>query len=147
MGKSKIITYVVVAVLVIVGLYWVYGLMTKTPELATGGVVVSTAGASGVVNENDQTNQYVAVLNEIDKIDLNNTSIFSNKIFTSFQDFGRAITDRPVGRVNPFSPFTAGAGTAVNKITPPNPGAGGTAGAGTSADQGGGDTRLDVLGE
>ncbi|MFA6254177.1 MAG: hypothetical protein WC640_02940 [Candidatus Paceibacterota bacterium] len=132
MGKSKIITYVVVAVLVLVGIYWVYGLINKAPETATGVVAVPNSG--GVV-ANDQTSQFVSVLNEIDNIDLQDRSIFSNKIFTSLKDFGKPIEDRAIGRANPFAPFAGGSGTIANP-------AGGNAGTGSSTDQGGSGNQL-----
>jgi hypothetical protein len=125
MSKSKIITYVAVAVLVLAGLYWLYGMINKDPDEAPVGVVPVSGLGVGVAGQNSQTSQFVTILNEIDNIDLKNHLILSNKIFTSLKDFGKTISDRAVGRTNPFTPFTGGAeaGT-IKKETPivnPNP--------------------------
>ena len=109
MGKSKIITYVVVAILVLIGLYWVYQLINKKPETITAGVVVANLG-SNPADINDQTSQFVNILKEIDSIDLQNHSILSDKNFMSLKDFGRTIEERAIGRANPFSPLTGGTG-------------------------------------
>lgn len=116
MGKSKIITYVGVAILVLVGLYWVYGMINKAPATTTEGVVpVSNVG--GAVAGASQSSQFVSVLNDIDNIDLKNHVILNNKIFTSLKDFGKTIEDRPVGRTNPFSSYAGGEGAGTTKST------------------------------
>ena len=81
MEKSKIITYVAVAVLVLAGLYWAYQRFNQTPIEPTGGVTAITA-TGAVVAPSDQTSQFVSVLNDIDNIKLDNQLIFNNKIFT-----------------------------------------------------------------
>ena len=114
MGKSKIITYVVVALLVLAGLYWAYGMINKSPQEPTGGVTpVSSAGITGTT-ENSQASQFVDILNDVDDIDLQNRLILNNKIFTSLRDFGRTIEDRVVGRTDPFAPLLEG-GTGIIK--------------------------------
>jgi len=125
MGKSKIITYVVVAALVLAGFYWVYGLINQTPEAKTEGVVVSTVGVN-TTTADDQTRQFVSALNDIDNIDLQNRSILDNKIFTALKDFGRTIEERAIGRANPFSPLAGGAGIVTG---------GGTSSTSSSTDQ------------
>lgn len=119
MSKSKIITYVAVALLVLVGLYWLYGMFTKSPEKVSGGVV-PVSGSVGVGNDQvSQTNQFINILNEIDGIDLKNHVILSNKIFTSLKDFGKTVSDRAVGRTNPFTPFGGGAEAGIIKKETP----------------------------
>jgi hypothetical protein len=114
MGKSKIITYLAVAILVLAGLYWVYGLINKTPSPVNSGVAVSSAEVTMTPN-NDPATQFVAILNDIDSVNLKNRSILNNKIFTALKDFGRTIQDRPLGRTNPFSPFAPGAGIVISR--------------------------------
>ncbi len=116
MEKSKIITYVAVAVLVLAGLYWAYQRFNQTPIEPTGGVTAITA-TGAVVAPSDQTSQFVSVLNDIDNIKLDNQLIFNNKIFTSLKDFGRVIADRAIGRANPFSPFVGGTGIVGATVT------------------------------
>ena len=110
MGKSKIITYVVVAILILAGIYWVYSRMNQAPTAPAGVAVVSNTGAIVSDTPADPSSQFVSVLNDIDSIDLQNHLILSNKLFTSLKDFGRTIEDRAIGRDNPFAPFAPGAG-------------------------------------
>ncbi|MFA5000787.1 MAG: hypothetical protein WC531_00970 [Candidatus Paceibacterota bacterium] len=109
MTKSKIITYVAVAVLILVGLYWAYHLMTQTPEPAMGGVV-AVSGAGLGLSPDSQSAQLMSLLNDIKKIDLKDHQILNNKIFTTLQDFGKTIDDRVIGRSNPFASLTEGSG-------------------------------------
>jgi len=109
MTKSKIITYVAVAVLILVGLYWVYHLINKTPEPAMGGVVAVSGTGLGV-SPDSQSAQLMSLLNDIKKIDLKDRRILNDKIFTTLQDFGKTIDDRVIGRSNPFDSLSEGSG-------------------------------------
>lgn len=125
MGKSKIITYVVVAVLVLVGAYWAYRMMNKAPEAPVAGGVVAVSNTGGVAPlGTDQASQFVSILNDIDNINLQDRLILTNKIFTSLKDFGRKIEDRATGRENPFAPFVGGTGIVTNQATSTDQGAG-----------------------
>lgn len=117
MSKSKLITYIVVALLILAGLYWAYQKYNQEPEVKAGGVVVVSDTAPSLVDSSDQSSKFIAALNEIDSIDLQNRLIFNNKIFTSLQDFGRTIEERATGRNNPFSPFAVGSGLVKNENT------------------------------
>lgn len=117
MGKSKIITYVAVAVLILVGVYWVYRMINRPPETPASGVV-AVSNLGGVITPRaDQASQFVSILNDIDNIDLKNRLILNDKIFTSLKDFGRNIEERAMGRENPFAPLGGGTGTVANKTT------------------------------
>jgi len=107
MPKSKILTYVAVAVLILLGLYWAYRLVKQTPETVTGGVVVMDELN---ISPDSRTAQLMTLLNDIKKIDLKNHQILTNKIFTNLQDFGKTIDERVIGRANPFAPLTEGSG-------------------------------------
>lgn len=110
MDKSKIVIYVVMAILVAAGVYWAYCMINK--ESKTGSEVTVTTGSESTLDtvSDDPTSQLMKALNDVDNIDLQNHAIFTNKIFTALKDFGRPLTDRPVGRANPFAPLSAGAG-------------------------------------
>ena len=110
MTKSKIITYVAVAVLILVGLYWVYHLMNKSSEPEVGGVVAVSGIGLGLSPANSQAAQLIAILNDIEEIDLKDHRILNDKIFTTLQDFGKTIDDRVIGRTNPFASLTEGSG-------------------------------------
>lgn len=117
MGKSKIITYVAVAVLILVGIYWAYRMINKPSEAPMAGVVAVSNTGGVISSQTDQASQFVSILNDIDDIDLKNHLILTNKIFTSLKDFGRDIEERTMGRENPFAPLGGGSGTVVNKAT------------------------------
>lgn len=115
MAKSKIITYVAVALLVLVGLYWVYHLATKDSKAEEGGVVLVSEMGLEVSETDSQANKFIKILKDIDSIDLQNLRLLDDKIFTSLKDFGRAIEDRVLGRGNPFAPLSEGGETGLVK--------------------------------
>ncbi len=115
MTKSKIITYVAVAVLILLGFYWAYRLINKTSEPEMGGVVKVSEAGRNVSSIDNQADQLIIVLSDIDKIDLKNLLILNNEIFTTLQDFGKTIDDRVTGRTNPFAPFVGGEGAGIVK--------------------------------
>ncbi|MFA5023279.1 MAG: hypothetical protein WC385_01740 [Candidatus Paceibacterota bacterium] len=115
MSKSKMLTYVVVAILVLIGIYWAYQMFNKKAEVAPVGVTVVTDTVPSLTDNSNSSNKLIAALNEIDSIDLQNRLILNNKIFTGLKDFGRTIEDRAIGRANPFSPFVGGAGAGLLK--------------------------------
>lgn len=108
MGKSKIITYVAVTLLIALGLYWGYGLLKQDSSAPVAGGVIVATNQTGLSSANDQTSQFVSILDDIDKIDLQNRLILTNKIFTSLKDFGKTVSERPIGRNNPFAPIGTG---------------------------------------
>lgn len=121
MGKSKITTYILVAILVLVGAYWAYSMIKNSSEAPVTGGVVAVSNTGGVTPPGtDQASQFVSILNDIDNIDLQDRLILTNKIFTSLKDFGRKIEDRATGRENPFAPLVGGTGIVINQATSTN---------------------------
>ena len=109
MSKNTI-TYIVIALLVIIGGYWAYSTFVggNSNEPVGGVAVTDPLGVSGPVDEaTAQANQFIQILQNVDQVTLADLSLLSSPIFqTGLQDFGKPIEDRPVGRSNPFAPVT-----------------------------------------
>ncbi|MFA6476558.1 MAG: hypothetical protein WCV68_04075 [Candidatus Paceibacterota bacterium] len=108
MSKNTI-TYIIIAILLIVGGYWAYGMFSGGGETATtGGVTVTGGGSQGPVDEaTAQANQFIQILQNVSQVNLSDLSLLTSPIFqTGLQDFGKPLEDRPVGRPNPFAPVT-----------------------------------------
>lgn len=112
MNKSKIITYIIVAVLILAGLYWSYRFFnqssTDSPEL----ISVSAGSSLNFSETKGRDQEFLAVLADVNNIDLQNRSILNDKTFSALKDFGRIIDQRLVGRTNPFAPLGTGSGLA-----------------------------------
>jgi hypothetical protein len=108
MSKNTI-TYIIIAILLIVGGYWAYGMFSGSGETSTTGGVTVTGGASQVPVDGAtaQANQFIQILQNVSQVTLSDLSLLNSPIFqTGLQDFGKPIEDRPVGRPNPFAPVT-----------------------------------------
>ncbi len=68
--------------------------------------ILEQQAVAGVDNPIDQ--ELIALLLELKGITLDE-SIFSNPVFSSLSDFSQALVPEPVGRINPFAPYGAGA--------------------------------------
>lgn len=119
MTKNRnIITYTIIGILVLVGVVWVYWMITKSnDEELEGGVAVATGDEVLTTETNSRAQQLVLALKNIEKIDLSNQTILSNAAFKRLEDYGREIGDRPVGRSNPFAPFGIGNQTSFDIMT------------------------------
>jgi len=156
MLKSKTTTTIIIVIVVLIAAYWAYGRFFGASEIEPAGVTV-TSGTIAVPSDNSTASQLVRVLSDVDKTTLNNRSIFSNPIFKDqLKDFGKIIADRPLGRSNPFAPI--GSGVAVVSQSTGGAAAGASTNTNTDnaptgneedniGDEGGGDARLDILGE
>jgi hypothetical protein len=106
--KDKII-YLVLIVVVLIGAYWAYTKFIAEP-VPEGGVTVT--GFEGFDPEfaDDATKksyEFIQILQNTTDVTLDELSLLSNDIFqTKLRDFGRPISDRPLGRANPFAPAT-----------------------------------------
>ena len=108
MSKNTI-TYIIIAILLVVGGYWAYGMFSGSGETATtGGVTVTGGDNQAPIDEaTAQANQFIQILQNVNQVTLADLSLLSSPIFqTGLQDFGKPIEDRPVGRPNPFAPVT-----------------------------------------
>lgn len=97
-------TFLIIALLVILGAVWIYWMATKSSDQLEAGVTVAT-GDNTQNGELSRSTQLIRVLENIESIDLNNRSILSNENFNRLQDYGRALEDRLIGRSNPFAPI------------------------------------------
>ncbi len=87
---------VIAFIAVVIVVYGGYQFFFATPSEPV--VQVSQAPGSGV----DQ--DLVALLFELRGIRLE-TTIFSDSVFMSLQDFGKELVSEPIGRNNPFAPL------------------------------------------
>jgi hypothetical protein len=65
----------------------------------------SSAPLTTVETESPVTQELLTTLANLRKIELNK-SIFTDPVFVSLNDFGVVIPKEPIGRRNPFLPFT-----------------------------------------
>ena len=65
--------------------------------------------------QSDVDKELIALLFELKAISLDD-AIFSNPQFQSLQDFSQTLVPEPVGRTNPFAPFSGG--TALPQVAP-----------------------------
>ncbi len=126
--KKNTITYIVIIVLVLIGVYWAYHLFSSKGSKEVAGVTVTTGAGEDVslpVDEvTNQANQFIQILDNVGEVTLSERSLLTNKMFqTGLQDFGKPLEDRPIGRANPFAPasgesFTQVKTSAVATTTP-----------------------------
>lgn len=108
MSKNTI-TYIILAILVIVGGYWTYSTFVGGGESETpGGVTVTNGENTGPIDTaTAQAEQFIQILKNVDSVTLSDLSLLTSPIFqTGLQDYGKPIEDRPVGRPNPFAVVT-----------------------------------------
>jgi len=111
MQKRKLTTYLLVAVLVVVGVYWAYRLSMKEGTEEPIGVVVTRGQDNSLSGDSpsSQADQFIQILRNIDDVTLNDRALLQNNLFKNkLQDFGKIIEDRPIGRLNPFAPIGVG---------------------------------------
>jgi hypothetical protein len=119
--KDKII-YIVLIVVVALGAYWAY---TKfiAEEAPAGGVTVMSGAniddfGAPLDEATRQSYEFIDILSNIDKVTLDNKDLLSSDIFQNkLKDFGKPISDRPVGRANPFAPATGVSTLSQNDVT------------------------------
>lgn len=107
--KDKII-YLVLIVIVILGAYWAYTKFIADDATPVGGVTVTGfEGFDPDLADETTRNSYkfIQILQNTDEVTLDDLAILSSDIFRNkLRDFGRPVSDRPLGRANPFAPAT-----------------------------------------
>lgn len=104
MKNSKLLINILIALLVLAGLFVAYSYFFGGEDEA------SNVGVQVVGNLADQANtgraaEFVVLLESLRNVDFQ-SDIFSNPVFTSgLDDFTTVLPDRPTGRGNPFSPL------------------------------------------
>lgn len=95
LGKYKYILIVVtLASLLYLGyMFW--------PQASEESALVNVSGGAGTVTDDFELLQ---LLSKIKQIKLE-SSIFSNPVFQTLEDFGQTIPEEYVGRANPFAPI------------------------------------------
>lgn len=91
--QNKILAAGVLVILLSLG-YYLFFMQDSSAPLTT----VETT-------ESPVTQELLATLANLRKIELNK-SIFTDPVFVSLNDFGVVIPKEPIGRRNPFLPFT-----------------------------------------
>lgn len=98
--KNKVPALVVLGILVAVGAWWgLSGGDSSDPLLVTE----SASDESGIGDR-----ELVETLLALRSVSLSGT-ILSDPVFSGLRDFGTEIVPGPVGRPNPFAPFSPGA--------------------------------------
>ena len=121
MGKTSKTTYLLVLILVIAGGYWAYQQYSNNQVEETAGVTVTNENGAPV-GEGNQADQFLAILQNIDKVTLQEKSLLSDPLFaTKLQDFGKTVEDRPLGRTNPFAALTGGPAVVAKPTTQTTP--------------------------
>ncbi len=99
-AKYKNITVtVVIAILLYLGYSYFFGGVS-----APSNIVTETANPA----QSEVGGDLLQTLLTLRSLTLNE-GIFTDKVFVSLRDFSQPITPLPVGRKNPFAPFTAAA--------------------------------------
>lgn len=115
--NKKNLVLVVIIIAVILGAYYMFAksgddvnddaLLVAEYQMGPDGTALSDTGMIG--------QDLLNLLNELESIELDD-SIFSNEIFTSFEDYTIEITAQPVGRDNPFAPLPSAKSASAAKI-------------------------------
>jgi len=111
MAKGKLTTYLLIALLVIVGAYWAYTMFFGQSDSAPTGVVVTDGQGETIPTDptTESANQFLQILQNINDVTLQDRTLLQNDLFKNkLRDYGKVIEDRPRGRLNPFAPIGVG---------------------------------------
>jgi hypothetical protein len=108
------ITLAIIVVLVIALMYVAYNTFTKPTTEEAAGVSVATPGVA--VDTSATSNDFLTLLNNLKSVRFSN-ALFEDQAFNSLEDFHKELPDRPVGRENPFAPFSNQAQVQFNQST------------------------------
>ncbi|HNZ55510.1 MAG TPA: hypothetical protein PKN73_02175 [Candidatus Paceibacterota bacterium] len=108
MNTKKIVTYVALAVIILIAIFWVVKVFTGEEEPQSG-VTMSPSLVSDANQIALADDPFFTLLNGIKDIDLTNLELLSHPIFVNgLQDLSRPVSDRGRGRENPFAQIGAG---------------------------------------
>lgn len=112
---KKIILFVVIFILAVVGYVVFFGGDTSSDALLTTND--QALGSTESVSQTGVGREFLTSLLNIKNIKLND-SIFSNPSFSNLQDFTITLVEQPSGRPNPFAPVGSDQTTSSTPTTP-----------------------------